>query len=211
MMGVDGLPSIDAFVASLNGAEGSAGAVAALVAGLAADLAAQVARQSPEWIERDDAALHARMIREHASALAGDVDRMFTRALAGLARASAPGEDAGRGEAAGRNLDTRRSEDAARGERLGDALIDIVAILLSIGEAAADAAELAHRVAVSGSVTLRATAVAAAMLATGAAEAAAHLVEVNLLVRPGDPASATARDYVAAATASRDAAAALPR
>lgn len=94
---------------------------------------------------------------------------------------------------------------------LSDALVDIVALLLSIGEAAADAAALAARSAAAGAVTVRATAVAATMLAVGAAEAAAHLVDVNLLVSQDDPLANRARDHLDAARGSRDTAAALPR
>ena len=198
--GVEGLPSLAGFVTSLAGSEagdepapGSAGAVVALTAALAADLAAQVARQSPDWVERQDALRGAGSIRERAIALAGDVDRTYLRALAGLSRAAAAGDE------------------ASSGRELGDALVDIVALLLSIGEAAADAAELARLVAASGSVSVRATVVAAAMLAAGAAEAAAHLVEVNLLVGSDDAAAKRAREYVSAARVSCDAAAALPR
>ena len=200
-MGVEGLPSIDAFVASLSAdvaageepAQGSAGAVAALTAALAADLAAQVARQSLDWPDRESAIGRAAEISARATALAGDVDRTFVRALAELERAAS--------DAPGWSVD----------EDLGDVLIDIVALLLSIGEAAAAAAALARDAAASGSVSVRATAVAATMLAAGAAEAAAHLVDVNLLVIAGDPLANRAREHLDAARASRDAALALLR
>jgi hypothetical protein len=41
--------------------------------------------------------------------------------------------------------------------------------------------------------------------------AATHLVDVNLLVSPGDPLANRARDHLDAARGSRDTAAALPR
>jgi formiminotetrahydrofolate cyclodeaminase len=221
-MGVEGLPSIDGFIASLRGdpaagerpTEGSAGAVAALTVALAADLAAQVARRSPAWPERDDALRRAAEISAHITAVAGDVDRTFERALAGLARATAArgvARPVSTPSAPPGPLTTPGEARPPGGDDLGDALIDILALLLSIGEAAEDAAALAERTAAAGSVTLRATAVAATMLAVGAAEMAAHLVEINLLVSPGDPLASRAREHLDAACASRDAAIALPR
>jgi formiminotetrahydrofolate cyclodeaminase len=57
---------------------------------------------------------------------------------------------------------------------------------LEIAELGADVAALAALAGERGEGTYRADASAAAALATGAARAAAHLVQVNLGVRPGD-------------------------
>ena len=200
---VAGLPSLEAFVAALSAdpargreaAPGSSGAVAALVAGLVADLAAQVARASPAWAGGEQAMAMAAGIGTRAATVAGDVDRTFQRALEGLDRAAA-------------------SEGAAatrRGSALGDALVDVLAQLLSIVELAAEAADLAAAVAASCPVALRATVVGATMLATGAAEAAAHLIEINLLMSDHDPVVIRARELVALAHTARGNAAALPR
>ena len=76
---------------------------------------------------------------------------------------------------------------------------------LAIAEAAADVALLAAEVARAGRSELREDAAAAAMLAGGAARAAAHLVSINLASRPSD--EAAARAAVAAATAAAGSAA----
>jgi formiminotetrahydrofolate cyclodeaminase len=60
------------------------------------------------------------------------------------------------------------------------------AVPIEIASAAADAAALAELVADRGDATYRADAAAAAVLASGGARAAAHLVAVNLGVREGD-------------------------
>ncbi|HZR94417.1 MAG TPA: cyclodeaminase/cyclohydrolase family protein [Gaiellaceae bacterium] len=57
---------------------------------------------------------------------------------------------------------------------------------LAIARAAADVAELAAQLAVSGEPRVRADAIAAGALAAGAARGAVALVEVNLTTRAGD-------------------------
>ena len=74
-------------------------------------------------------------------------------------------------------------------------------IPLEIAEAAVDVASLAAVVAERGEQALRADAVAAALLAQGAARAAATLVEVNLGTTSADERVARARDLAGSATA----------
>jgi hypothetical protein len=188
------LPSIDAFVARLgtgsaagtcSAARGSAGAVAALAAALAVDLAAQVALDSPEWGERGGALAQAAVIRDRSIRLAAQVEQLYGAALDGMPPVPAAPVTA----------------PASGAEDLGMVLAEVAQRLLAVTENASDAAALAELAARAGAPRVRATAVAATMLATSAAEAAAHLVEVNLLVTPDDPRVGRARELVAAAAA----------
>ena len=70
---------------------------------------------------------------------------------------------------------------------LEHALDRAAAIPLEVAELGADVAALAAVVAEHGEPGFRADAAAAAALAAGGARAAAHLVEVNLAMRTGDP------------------------
>jgi formiminotetrahydrofolate cyclodeaminase len=70
---------------------------------------------------------------------------------------------------------------------LEQALDRAAAIPLEVAELGADTAALATLAAERCEPSVRADAVAAAALAAGGSRAAAHLVEVNLGVRPGDP------------------------
>jgi methenyltetrahydrofolate cyclohydrolase len=70
---------------------------------------------------------------------------------------------------------------------LEQALDRAAAIPLEVAELGADVAALAAIVAEHGEPGYRADAAAAAALAAGGARAAAHLVEVNLAMRTGDP------------------------
>ena len=191
------LPAIDAFVTSVGGEEirASSGAVAALAVALAADLAAQVARASREWNERGGALAKADAIRDRAIELAAEVGRAYQVALATLSLVLA---------------EPTATPSAGRPD-LGGALERAVEPLLHVGAAASDAAELAELVARCGSSLVRADAVAATMLATAAAEMCAHLVDVNLLVTGDDERAWRARETVASAAASREAARTLGR
>jgi formiminotetrahydrofolate cyclodeaminase len=191
------LPSIGAFMigGGARGARASSGAVAALLGALAADLVTQVARDSGEWEESGGALAQSQALRERALALATEVEQAYGAALAALERAVGSGEALrGAGE-----------------HDLGQTLSSAVEPLLRIAEVASDAAQLAALAARSGATLIRADAVAATMLATAAAEIAAHLVEVNLLVSAGDERCVRARELLAAAAASRDAARSQPR
>lgn len=192
------LPSIGAFLRAAGGgqeARGTAGEVAALVIGIAADLAIQVARASTEWGERGGALAQAEALRERALALRGEVQHRYDVALAELSRArerSGPGHQEGETE-------------------LGQALEELVGSLLALGETASDVAGLAEVVARSGVTELRPGAAAAAMLAAAAADVCAHLVDVNLVIRPDDERSRLAHELLASAVRSREAARALSR
>jgi formiminotetrahydrofolate cyclodeaminase len=70
---------------------------------------------------------------------------------------------------------------------------------LEIARAAADVAELAAEVAVSGDQRVRADAIAAAMLAAAAARAAVSIIQVNLTSVDGDPRVAEAERLARAA------------
>jgi formiminotetrahydrofolate cyclodeaminase len=91
---------------------------------------------------------------------------------------------------------------AERGDALERSLDAAAAVPLEIAEAGADAAELAALAADRGEGSFRADAAAAAVLAAAGAQAAAHLVEINLGVRPDDARLARAQtSHEAAASA----------
>lgn len=97
-------------------------------------------------------------------------------------------------------------DDAGRGdEALERKLEDAAAVPIRIADAGADAAALAELAADRGEGTYRADAAVAAVLAAAAAEAAVHLVEVNLGVREDDLRLAQVRRTaeLAAASAAR--------
>jgi methenyltetrahydrofolate cyclohydrolase len=73
------------------------------------------------------------------------------------------------------------------GEGLADALSAAAEPPLAIARATVEVAELAAALAVSGRPALTGDAVAGALLAEAAAQAAARLVELNLTRRPDDP------------------------
>jgi formiminotetrahydrofolate cyclodeaminase len=176
-------------------ARGSAGEVAALVVGLAADLATHAARSSTNWSERGGALAQADAIRARALELATEIEEAYGAALSALTRALGA---------------SGRAPEASEVE-LGDALRRVIEPLLGLAEQAGDVAELAELVARSSDAPARADAVAATMLATAAADVCAHLVEVNLLVGPDDERSGLARELLASAVRSRDAALAASR
>jgi formiminotetrahydrofolate cyclodeaminase len=94
---------------------------------------------------------------------------------------------------------------------LGQALRRSVDLLLVLGEAASDAAQLAELAARAGDSAVRADAVAAAVYAAAAAEVCAHLVDINLLISGDDESSQRAHELRSASARSRKAALALPR
>ncbi len=189
------LPSIGAFARGDGDGRSASSAVAALSVALAADLSAQVASAASDWDERGGALAQADALRERALALAAEAEEAFADALAGLEQAAIPSTP----RSAHSDLD------------LGNALDLSVQLLLAIGEAASDAAELAELVARNGATVVRADAVAATILATAAAEMVAHLIEINLLVAGDDERAGRARALVAAARSSRDTARTLER
>ena len=141
-----------------------------------------VARCSRDsWSEASGVAAQALAIQDRAAVLARTDAEVWDEALAAL----------------------RAAENAARDERkdfaLERKLERAAAVPVEIAGLGADAAELASIVGERGDGSYRADAAAAAALAAGGARAAAHLVEVNLGVRTGDPRLAQARAFEQAA------------
>ena len=157
-----------------------AGSVAAIVATLAAALTGMSARMSREsWAGARGAAAQAEALRARAERLAAGSEAAYAAALAALVSVRVGAE----------------SDDDA----LGAALEQAVRPPLDVAEVAADVALLAKVVADEGNADVRADAAAAAALAAGAARAAAHLVEINLLVTPNDQRALAARALATAA------------
>jgi len=146
-------------VDALSSREESAasGSASAVVGAISAAVAAKAARFA------DDAGLLAQ-----AEALSA---RLTALAL----------EDAEAFAAATRALEVPRDGASERRDfRLGQALVRAAAVPLAIAEASADVTFLAVELARSGDPNLRPDAVAASILAAAAAQAAAHLVQINL-------------------------------
>jgi formiminotransferase-cyclodeaminase len=154
--------------------------VSALAGPLAADVVAQAAR------------LVGKLAEEFGElAAAAQADALRERALE-----LGPADSAAYGAAASRLVD-RRGDDF----ELGRALDAAAAVPLHIAETAADVAELAASLIDRVVGEARPDLAGAALLAEGAARAAAHLVEVNLAVAPSDERLRRAHAAVTAATA----------
>lgn len=163
------------------------GSAAALTVAFAAGLVAMVARSSREvWDDAPGIAAQALTLQDRASSLTHIDAQAWDDALAALREAADPTESEGNGARSDLDLE-RKLERAA-------------AIPLEIAELGADAAVLAAYAGEQGDLAYRADAAAAAALAAGGARAAAHLVEVNLGIRPGDERLARARASEKAAT-----------
>ena len=172
---------IDAALAELGAADRSAaaGTGAAFAGALAAAVVAKAARVS----ERGGTAAQAVSLQRRLLRY-GDADaKVLAEARAALARS--------RSETA----------DARRDFELGTVLRRALAVPCSIGEACADVAELAADERETVVPDFRADLAAAAAVAAGAARAAAHLVEVNLVATPDDPEVIAARRFTARAAA----------
>jgi len=149
-----------------------------------------VARSSRDsWPEAAGVAAQAQVIRDRAVTLAQTDGKVWQDAVAALADAQ-----------------IERDSDERRNFRLEQKLERAAAAPLEIAELGADAAALAALVGERGDEAYRGDASAAAALAVGGARAAAHLVQVNLGVRPGDARLVRAR---ASEQAASDAAARL--
>jgi formiminotetrahydrofolate cyclodeaminase len=141
-----------------------------LTVAFAAGLVAMVARSTDAWEDAQGVSAQALAVRDRAAALAASDAEAWEDALAALRRAdrgAGPGGDRG-------SFELEQKLDLA------------AAIPLEIAELGAASAELAALAAERGNPAHRADAAAAAALAAGAARAAAHLVEVNLVVREGE-------------------------
>jgi methenyltetrahydrofolate cyclohydrolase len=102
----------------------------------------------------------------------------------------------------------RDMKDEQRDWRIGEAFSRAAEPPLEIARAALDVAELAEELAMTGSPTIRADAIAAASLAAGAAKGCVAMVEVNLTALETDPRIAEAKRLAeAAATAAHRASA----
>jgi formiminotetrahydrofolate cyclodeaminase len=155
----------------------------------AARLVAMVARCSPVWGEAAGVVAQANAIGERAVELAHTDARVWEEALTAL-----------------RDAEAGDSEDPRRDFALEQKLEAAAAAPLEIASLGADAAALAALAGEHGDGTYRADAAAAAALAAGGSSAAAHLVRVNLGVRPADPRLARA---LASEQSARDVAARL--
>ena len=163
------------------------GSAAALTVAFAAGLVAMVARSSRDvWDDAPGIAAQALTLQDRASSLTHTDAEAWDDALAALRAAADPTESGGNGARGDFELE-RKLERAA-------------AIPLEIAELGADTAVLAAHAGEHGDLAYRADAAAAAALAAGGARAAAHLVEVNLGIRPGDERLARARASERAAT-----------
>jgi formiminotetrahydrofolate cyclodeaminase len=156
-------------VASEEPAPGG-GSVAAIAGALAAALVEMSARFSHEWADGPKIVARAKELRER---------------LAGLAPRDAAAYEG--------FLAARR-----QGGDMREALSAASDIPLRIAEAAVEVAELATLVAERGNPNLRSDASTGALIAGGAARAAASLVEVNL-GRADDPRARRARELGEAA------------
>jgi glutamate formiminotransferase/formiminotetrahydrofolate cyclodeaminase len=163
-----------------------AGPGAALVTAVAAALVAMVARFSRDsWAEAGTTVAQAEALR---------------RRVLNLAR-----EDADALEAFLAARDTSVEPRAeARDFQLGRTLDRAAEVPLAIAEAACDVALLAAHAAERGDGEVRADAVTAALLAHGAARAAAHLVEVNLTSAVDDDRVRRVQDLVRTAGAAAE-------
>lgn len=152
------------------------GSAAALTVGVAASLVAMVARSSrSSWSDAAGVAAQAQSLVDRALPLVHTDALVWDQAATAL-------EETGAGDAA---LE-KKLEAAA-------------AVPVQIAEAGSDAAALAELAADRGEGAYRADAVVAAVLAAAGAQAAAHLVQVNLGVREGDERLARARASAEAA------------
>lgn len=156
-----------------------AGAVSGVVVAMAAGLIASAARRSTDWEDGKGVAAQAQALRSRVERLAEANEEAYLDALALIEGARV---DGGRDAAIGKALDTAAELPLAIAECAFD-----VALL------GAEAAEHAVRGGAED-------ACAAAALAEAAARAAAGLVAVNLISRPGDERVEHARRLADAAT-----------
>jgi formiminotetrahydrofolate cyclodeaminase len=171
-----------------------AGYCAAVSLSMAAGLVAMVAGASrEEWGEAKGAAAQANTLRERVAPLAQRNVDAYASAIARLRAAEFSAEP-----------DQPAEPGSDPRQELGALLERAAQIPLEIAQAAVDVAALAAVVAERGNQGMRADAVAAAMLALGAARAAAALVEVNLGTTSSDPRVIRARDLAGSAKAAAD-------
>ena len=156
-----------------------AGAVAGVVIAMAAGLIASAARRSEGWDEARGVSAQAQALRSRVERLAEANEEAYLEARALIEGAS---EDGGRDAAIGKALDTAAE------------------LPLAIAECAYDVALLGAEAAQHAVPGGAEDAAAAAVLAEAAARAAAGLVAVNLVSRPGDERVVEAQRLADAAT-----------
>jgi methenyltetrahydrofolate cyclohydrolase len=159
----------------------AAGAAAALALAMAAALVEMVARSSErDWEEAAGALAQAEALRIRVAPLADLNAKAYGAASGVLAHSD--------------EADSPEHDQAIR-----DALTWTVAVLLQIVGAASDVADLGALAAERGTPSLRADAVAAALLAETSARVAADLIAANLGVTADDGRLDHARSLVSAA------------
>ena len=157
--------------ASHSGRPAAAGPATAQAGAAAASIVAAAARAAGD----PTGAAQAASLATRLQRLADDDAEAYAAALAVLPDGD-PGEP-----------------DARRDFALGNVLDRAAAVPLAIAEACADVTTLARDLANRLDPTLAPDLEAAARLAGGAARAAAHLVEINLVVGPDDERARRAR------------------
>lgn len=171
------------------------GPAAAICAAMASALVAKVARGSrDEWIEAGGVIGVALALRSQAVSLAASDAAAYRRALSVIRRTESV--DSSHGGPTGPGAAPIPTDDraAARAVAIGDAC----EVPLAIAEVGAEIAALASLTALAGNRALRPDAVVAVGLAGAATRSAAHLVEINRMVRAEDPRLVRARAAVAA-------------
>lgn len=171
-LGIDALAILESPAHAAAGGSG-----AALAGALAAAVVAKAARLS----ERPGAAAQAVSLQERLMRFADADATALREARAALARREPEGVG------------------PQRDFELGSLLRRAMIVPCSIGEACADIAELAAEERETVAPDQRADLAAAASIAAGAAQAAAHLVVVNLVAMPDDVEVAEARRFAARA------------
>ncbi len=156
------------------------GSVAAFVTEMAASLAAMAARFAHGWEGASGAVAQAETLRHRAAPLAVEDAVAYENVLTALRM-------------------PQELEAEVRDTLIGETLSRAADIPLQIAETAADVAELAAEIAVSGNPNLRGDAAAAAVLSSSAARVAANLVEINLATMEGDARVERARAVVRSA------------
>lgn len=170
------------------------GPAAAICAAMASALVAKVARASrAEWIEAGGVIAGALALRSQAVALAASDAAAYRRALSVIRRTESAGSSHGGPTGPGAVPIPTDDRAAARTLALGDAC----EVPLAIAEVGAEIATLASQTALAATDAMRPDAVVAVGLASAATRSAAHLVEINRMVRAEDPRIARARAAIA--------------
>jgi len=156
------------------------GSVAAFVTEMAASLAAMAARFAHDWEGAAGAIAQAETLRHRAAPLAVEDAVAYENVLTALRMPT-------------------DLEPEVRNTLIGETLSRAADVPLEIARTAADVAELAAEIAVSGNPNLRGDAAAAALLAAAAAHVAQNLVEINLATTEQDERIELARAVVRSA------------